>query len=249
MEPVQVVIIDDESHARDIIRNYLLGCSDLRVAAECSNGFEGLKRIQELRPDIVFLDIQMPKLNGFEMLELMEESPVIIFSTAYDQYAIKAFEVNAADYLLKPYSRERFKAALDNALQMVKSKQPQKQVLQNLVNYRDDTREYLERVLVKTNSKIIIIPVDQLFWLEAQDDYVMLHCRHGDFLKQQTMRYFESKLDPGEFTRIHRSHLVKISSIKHIETSGRESYRVILTSGKSLPVSKTGHAKLKQILR
>ena len=243
-----VVIIDDEAPAREIIKNYLKEYDPITIKAECENGFEGIKAIQEFQPDIIFLDIQMPKITGFEMLELLTEKPVIVFSTAYDQYALKAFEVSAADYLLKPYSRERFDEAMNRALTLTNDKPARNKIVTGILKHQDENAEYLERIVVKTGSKISIIPVRKLYWLEAQDDYVMLHSKDGDFLKQKTMKYFESHLDAKEVVRTHRSYIVRISIIKQIELIGKESYRIILTNGQSLPVSRTGHAKLKAIL-
>jgi len=245
---LNVVIIDDEAPAREVIKNYLKDYEHITIKAECENGFEGIKAIQEFQPEIIFLDIQMPKITGFEMLELLTEKPVIVFSTAYDQYALKAFEVSAADYLLKPYSRERFNEALNRALTLINDKPANEKIVNGILNQQDQNVEYLERIVVKAGSKISIIPVRKLYWLEAQDDYVMLHSKDGDFLKQKTMKYFESHLDPKEFVRTHRSYIVRISIIKQIELFGKESYRIILTNGQSLPVSRTGHAKLKAIL-
>ena len=245
---LNVVIIDDEVPAREIIKNYLKEYDYITIKAECENGFEGIKAIQEFRPDIIFLDIQMPKITGFEMLELLTEKPVIVFSTAYDQYALKAFEVSAADYLLKPYSRQRFDEAMNRALTLTNDKPARNKIVTGILNHQDENAEYLERIVVKTGSKISIIPVRKLYWLEAQDDYVMLHSKDGDFLKQKTMKYFESHLDPKEFVRTHRSYIVRISIIKQIELFGKESYRLNLSNGQSLPVSRTGHAKLKAIL-
>ncbi|TDI93159.1 MAG: response regulator transcription factor [Caldithrix sp.] len=245
---LNVVIIDDEAPAREVIKNYLKKYDYLRIKAECENGFEGIKAIQEFKPDIIFLDIQMPKITGFEMLELLQKKPVIVFSTAYDQYAMKAFEVSAADYLLKPYSRERFDEAMNRALTLTNDKPANDKIVNGILKHQDENVDYLERIVVKTGSKISIIPVRKLFWLEAQDDYVMLHSKDGNFLKQKTMKYFESHLDPKEFVRAHRSYIVRISIIKQIELFGKESYRLILSNGQNLPVSRTGHVKLKAIL-
>lgn len=245
---LNVVIIDDEAPAREVIKNYLKKYDYLTIKAECENGFEGIKAIQEFKPDIIFLDIQMPKITGFEMLELLQKKPVIVFSTAYDQYALKAFEVSAADYLLKPYSRERFDEAMNRALTLTNDKPASDKIVNGILKHQDENVDYLERIVVKTGSKISIIPVRKLFWLEAQDDYVMLHSKDGNFLKQKTMKYFESHLDPKEFVRAHRSYIVRISIIKQIELFGKESYRLILSNGQSLPVSRTGHVKLKAIL-
>ncbi len=248
VKTLNVVIIDDEALAREVIKNYLKKYDHISIKAECENGFEGIKAIQEFQPDIIFLDIQMPKINGFEMLELLNEKPVIVFSTAFDQYALKAFEVSAVDYLLKPYSRERFDEALNRALTLTNDKPARNKIIEQILNHRDKNVEYVERIVVKTGSKISIIPVAKLYWLEAQDDYVMLHSKDGNFLKQKTMKYFENHLNPKEFVRTHRSYIVRISIIKQIELFGKESYRLILTNAQSLPVSRTGHAKLKAIL-
>jgi len=246
---VTVVIIDDEAPARDIIKTYLQGFPNITVVAECSNGFDGFKAIQMEQPDLIFLDIQMPKLTGFEMLELLEKPPAIIFSTAYDQYALKAFDVCAADYLLKPYSRQRFEDALQRALQIITNKTKTKQLADDLLTQRAEHSEHLERIVVKSDSSIYIIPVDKLLWLEAQGDYVMLHTKDGDFLKQKTMASFEKQLDPRTFVRIHRSYMVRIALIRRIELFGKDTHRVILRNGTQLPVSKSGQAKLKELLR
>lgn len=246
---INIVIIDDESLARDVIANYLTSYPEIKILAECSNGFEGLKVIHELKPDLIFLDIQMPKINGFEMLELIENPPAIIFTTAFDQYAIKAFEANAVDYLLKPFSEERFKEAIEKALARGKNKVEFRENISSLIQHVDSSREKLERVIVKSGSKINIIPIDKLNWLEAQDDYVMLYTTDGKYLKQKTMKYFEDNLDKAHFIRVHRSFIVRISFIKQVELFEKGSYKLILHDGNKIPVSKSGYAKLKDILR
>lgn len=245
---LRAVIIDDEKLGRDIIKNYLSAHKDIELICECSNGFEGIKAINEKNPDLIFLDIQMPKLNGFEMLELLDKPPVIIFTTAFDQFAIKAFEVNATDYLLKPFSQERFNEAVEKAKKQFENRTGYEASIQRLVNNVDEKQVYLERVVVKTNQKIQLIPVEEIDYLEAQDDYVMIHTPSGKFLKQKTMKYFEQNLKPEEFLRIHRSFIVRIKNIKQIELYERDSYIVILTGGTKLPVSKTGYQKLKEIM-
>jgi two-component system LytT family response regulator len=249
MNKIKTIIIDDEAPARALIKNYLEDFEDIDVAAEASNGFDGIKAIQEQQPDLLFLDIQMPKITGFELLELLDNPPVIIFSTAYDQYALKAFEKSAADYLLKPYSRERFREAVNRARLFVRNKTKHREVINGIVRSRDAQPEFLERVVVKEGAQIFVIPVDKLQWLEAQDDYVMLYLKDGQFLKQKTMKYFEEHLNPKDFVRIHRSFIVRMAMIKQIELSGKESYTVVLTNGQRLPVSKSGHARLKEMLR
>ncbi len=249
MEKIKVIIIDDESLARTIILKYLEDRKDILVAAECSNGFDGIKKINEEKPDLIFLDIQMPRISGFEMLELLEQQPVIIFTTAFDQFALKAFEVNAADYLLKPYSKERFDEALGKAFAYLRNKSKQNTLIKNLVKQNDEKEEFLERVIIKDNSKISIIPVAKIKYVEAQDDYVMIHTDEGKFLKQKTMKYFEKHLNNKEFVRLHRSYIAAINRIKKIELLEKETYRVLLEDKSSLPVSKTGYDKLKELLK
>lgn len=247
MNNIKTVIIDDEKLGRDIIKNYLSNFPEIELAAECSNGFEGIKAINDFKPDLIFLDIQMPKINGFEMLEIIEEPPVIIFTTAFDQYALKAFEVNATDYLMKPFAVERFKEAVNKALKQIEKKEPFTEKAEALIKSNDGRDGYLDRVVVKTNQKISIIPIDDIIYLESQDDYVMIHAGQGKFLKQKTMKFFEDRLNPKEFVRIHRTHIVKLKSIKQIELFEKESYRAILHNGEKLAVSKTGYQKLKEI--
>jgi two-component system, LytTR family, response regulator len=246
---ISAIIIDDESLGRQIVRKYLSSHSEIEISEECSNGFEGVKKINELNPDIVFLDIQMPKLTGFEMLELIDKPPVIIFTTAYDQYAIKAFEVNAADYLLKPFSSERFEEALFKAKSHLKNKGKQGQIVKELIKHNLEATEYLERIVVKDGSKIHIVPVDSVKYIEAQDDYVLIHSAEGNLLKQKTMKYFEEHLPREDFIRIHRSYMISVPSIKKIELVEKETYKVILDDGSGLPVSKSGYEKLKAIIK
>lgn len=245
---ITAVIIDDETLGRQIVRKYISGQNDIEIIAECPNGFDGVKKINELNPDIVFLDIQMPKLNGFEMLELLDKPPAIIFTTAYDQYAIRAFEVNAADYLLKPFSQERFEEALNRARLLLKNREQQDEIVRDLIKHNQDSIEYLERIVVKDGSKIHIIPVESVTYLEAQDDYVMIHSKEGNLLKQKTMKYFEEHLPPEDFLRIHRSYIVSIPCIKKIELVEKETYKLFLDDETALPVSKSGYEKLKKIL-
>jgi two-component system LytT family response regulator len=221
---------------------------EISVSAECSNGFDAIKKINELNPDLIFLDIQMPKLNGFEMLELLEDPPVIIFTTAFDQFALKAFEANAADYLLKPYSRERFDEAIQKAFVHLRNKTPQNSLIKKLIEQNDEKKEFLERIIIKNGPKISIIPVQDVNYLEAQDDYVMIYSSEGKFLKQKTMRFFDEHLDPKDFIRVHRSYIVAVKGIKKIELLEKENYQVILQDKSVVPVSKTGYDKLKEIL-
>lgn len=245
---LKVIIIDDEKLARDLIRSFLAGYNNIEIAAECENGFEGIKSINEYKPDLIFLDIQMPKLNGFEMLELIDEKLNVIFSTAYDQYALKAFEVNAVDYLLKPFSRERFNEAVKRVIDRIEKPEPLTQKPKDLASNFVSKDEILKRIVVKNNQKIIIIPVDQIFYLEAQDDYVKIVTKDVSSLKQNRMKFFEEHL-PDSFVRIHRSYLVNINFIKQIDLIAKNSHAVLLKDGKQLPVSKNGYTKLREMIR
>lgn len=246
---ISAIIIDDETLARELVKKYLSYHQNIEIAAECSNGFDAVKKISELKPDIIFLDIQMPKINGFEMLELVENPPIIIFTTAYDQYAIKAFEVNAVDYLLKPFSQDRFDEALNKAFSLLENKNLQAEKIKELVKTHDKKNEPLERIVVKDGSEISIIPVEEIRLLEAQDDYVMIHTQQKKYLKQKTMKYFEENLNPSDFIRIHRSFIVAAKEIKKIELNEKENYQIILADKKKLPLSKSGHSKLKEFFK
>ncbi|HSD62568.1 MAG TPA: LytTR family transcriptional regulator DNA-binding domain-containing protein [Ignavibacteriaceae bacterium] len=246
---IKAIIIDDETLGRQIIKKFLLEHEDIELIDECSNGFDGVKKINELKPDLVFLDIQMPKLNGFEMLELIDSPPVIIFTTAYDQYAIKAFEVNAADYLLKPFSSERFEEALGKAKLHLINKTEENNVVKELIKHTQESKEYLERIVIKDGAKIHIIPVVSVKYIEAQDDYVMIHSTEGNLLKQKTMKYFEEHLSPEDFLRVHRSYIVSIPHIKKIELLEKDTYKIILDDGDRLPVSKSGYENLRTLFK
>ena len=241
---IKTVIVEDEKLARDLIRDYLGGFEDFEILGEYEDGFSGLKAINEIKPDLVFLDIQMPKLTGFEMLELLEHHPAIIFTTAYDQYALKAFEHNALDYLLKPYSKERFEEAINKARERISS--GDKELVERLVEHRDAQEEELHRIVVKSRSRIHVVPVADVIYLEAQDDYVMVYTRESRHLKQKTMKYFEAHLNAEEFVRIHRSYIVRVEEIAQMQLYEKDSYIVILKNGAKLPVSKTGLPKLKK---
>ena len=245
-EKLRTIIVEDEELARNLLKSFLKAAENVEIIAECENGFEGVKMINELKPDLVFLDIQMPKITGFEMLELLEHKPQIIFATAYDQYALKAFEYNAADYLLKPYSKERLLEAVEKVAERIKSEGKDSDVAEKVSNYPRD--EYLDRIVVKDRHKIHVIPVDQIRYIDSMDDYVMIYTSEGRYMKQKTMKYFESALDPKEFVRIHRSHIVKVDQINEIQQYEKESYIVILHDKTKLKVSKTGYKNLKDVL-
>lgn len=242
------IIIDDEQPARELIKHYLKEFPDIELLGEYPDGFSGLKAIQERKPDIVFLDIQMPKLTGFELLELLDDPPHIIFSTAYDQYAIKAFEMTAVDYLLKPYSTERFGQAIKKVQQLILSRKPGKTQADSLVTTLEANPEFLQRIAVKTRHKIEVIPVTDIFYIEADDDYVTIHTGTEKFLKEKTMKYMESHLDPSQFVRVHRSYIVNVNHIARLELYQKETYNVLLKNGVSIRASSTGYKELKQIL-
>ena len=248
MNKIRTLIIDDESLARDLLRHYLSKDERVELIGECSNGFEGVLAIQELKPDLVFLDIQMPKITGFEMLELVQNPPVIIFSTAYDQYAIRAFEANAVDYLLKPYPFERVVAALNKAVEKLKSKTTPNEINQ-LIETHDEESGILNRVVVKSGGKIQVIPVESIHYIESQDDFVMIYCGDGHFMKQKTMKFFEQHLDANQFVRIHRSYLLNMSNISEIQQYEKESWIVLTKQGAKLKVSKAGYSNLREKLK
>jgi two-component system, LytTR family, response regulator len=243
---MKAIIIEDEQPARELVKNYLIPYTEIELLGEFSDGFSGIKAINELHPDLVFLDIQMPKLTGFEMLEILDQIPDIIFTTAYDQFAIKAFEMNAVDYLLKPFSKERFGQAIEKALDRFAKKPDVKENLRELTKHVAHNRpEKLERVVVKTGSKIKVVPVEEIICLESQDDYVMIYSSNGKFLKQETMKHFEEHLDPGQFIRVHRSYIVRLDAIVQLELYEKGSYLAVLTNGAKIKVSDSGYKNLK----
>ena len=245
-EKLRTIIVEDEELARNLMKSFLKENENIEIIAECENGFEGVKLINEMKPDLVFLDIQMPKITGFELLELLEHKPHIIFATAYDQYALKAFEFNAADYLLKPYSKDRLNEAVEKVVERFNKEGTESDVAEKVSSFPRE--EYLERVVVKDRHKIHIIPVDQIRYIESMDDYVMIYTHDGRHMKQKTMKYFESGLEPKEFIRIHRSYIVKVEEINEIQQYEKESYIVILHDKTKLKVSKTGYKNLKEVL-
>ncbi len=242
---MNVIIIDDEPLARSIVKEYLRSYNDITIVAECNDGFEGLKAINQYEPDLIFLDIQMPKINGFEMLELIENPPVVIFTTAFDEYAIKAFESNAVDYLLKPFSKERFDKAIQKYIQQKKTAPGKTEAI---LESAAQSPIQQNRVVVKDGSKIKIIPISQIQYLEAADDYVKIFTAEGSFLKKKTMNYFEQSLQLYQFARIHRSYIVNTQLITRIDQYEKDSHLVLLNTGAKLPVSKASYAKLKEVL-
>ncbi len=201
----KALIIDDEQPARDLVKHYLHDFIDIEIIGECADGFSAVKAINELKPDFVFLDVQMPKLNGFEVLELLETKPAIIFTTAFDHFAIKAFEVAASDYLLKPFPKERFKMAVNNLLNNLNKGLDKEKSLQHLNNAINEKQEYLHRIAVRSGQKIYVLPVESITHIEADGDYVSIHTEKEKYLKEKTMKYYESHLDSNTFVRIHRA--------------------------------------------
>ena len=242
---IGTLIVDDEELARQVLRELLAAHPEIQILAECANGFEAVKAVAEHKPDLLFLDVQMPKLSGFDVLELIERNIAVIFVTAYDQYAMKAFEVHAVDYLLKPIGRERFEAALERAKIRIGEKIPP---VEQLVTAARPPQQFLERIVVRDGTRVTLIPVAKLDYVEAQDDYVALATHGAKHLKQQTIASVEAGLDPARFVRIHRSYIVNFERVVRIEPYGKDSRLAILGDGTRLPVSRTGYARLKALL-
>ncbi|MFO7935478.1 MAG: LytTR family DNA-binding domain-containing protein [Bacteroidales bacterium] len=247
MSLIRSIIVEDEKPARDLIRAYLKGHDEIDLMGEYDNGFDGLKAINELKPDAVFLDVQMPKLNGFEILEVIEHQPAIIFTTAYDKYAIRAFEQNAVDYLLKPFSRDRFDDSIRKLKERIENNSGENEIEKIRLHFAESD-EKLHRVVIKKSGKIHVISTDDIHFLEAQDDYVMIYSEEGRYLKQQTMKYFENHLDNEQFVRVHRSYIANIGYIERIEPYEKTNYIIILKDGNKVPVSRSGMQALKENL-
>lgn len=241
----KVIIIDDEPLARQLVRAFLQQHTGFEIVAECGDGFEGFKAIQEHAPDLIFLDVQMPKLNGFEMLELLDEKPSVIFTTAFDEYAMKAFEANAVDYLLKPIAKERFDKAITKWQASVGSQQKQNIEQLQVGNVYEG---YQHRIVVKDNGLIRIIPADDIEFVEANDDYIKIVTKDGSYLKKSTLSQVEQSLNPQHFVRVHRSYIIPISQLVRIEPYEKESHIALLQCGAKIPVSKSGMTKLKTTL-
>lgn len=241
---IKTVLIDDEPLARSIVAEYLQSYPEIKIVQECDDGFEGVKAIAQHKPDLIFLDIQMPKINGFEMLELIEEPPAVIFTTAFDEYAIKAFEAHAIDYLLKPFSKDRFDKALGKWLQQSRTSPVPAPRIPREVRQPEEAN----RIVVKEGSNIRILPVSEVMYLEAYDDYVKIFTAKEMFLKKKTMNYYEQSLDPSRFVRVHRSYMIQLSQITRIEPLEKDTHVALLKTGVRIPLSKTGYGKLKLAL-
>lgn len=248
MEKIRTVIIDDETPAREIIKYYLKDLENIEVISECADGFSGLKTISSMKPDLVFLDIQMPRLTGIELVEVLTEKPEIIFTTAYDQFAIRAFELNAVDYLLKPFPKRRFLDAVKKATDKIESGTGNKEPASQLLAKIPEHAAAVNRIVVRKGNAINLIPIEKIRFVEAQDDYVMIHHTDGKALKQQTMKFYEDSLSKQDFVRIHRSYIVRVEEIKRIEPYGKDNHIAILQSGDKLPVSRAGYKQLKEEL-
>ena len=244
---MQAILIDDEPLARSLVREYLEAYPQIEIVQECGDGFEGLKAISQHQPELIFLDVQMPKINGFEMLELLDAPPAVIFTTAFDAYAMRAFDAHAIDYLLKPFSQERFNKALDKWLSQKDRSETQKNT-QALLETAAANPERQDRIVVKTGNKIRIIPETDIWYLEADGDYVTVHTPEGKFLKSRTMQYFENTLDARKFVRVHRSYIIQLQQMVRLEPYEKDSHVAILKSGAQVPVSRTGNTRLKQVL-
>jgi len=242
---IRAVIVDDEDLARQMVRELLEVHPEIEIVAECANGFEAVKAATELKPDLLFLDIQMPKLDGFEVLELIGTNMAVVFATAYDQHALRAFEVHAVDYLLKPFGAERFEQALARARQRMGEKLPPPSDLKASTRAQG---EFAERIVVRDGTRVHIIPIAKLDYAEAQDDYVALASEGRKHLKQQTISSLETSLDPARFLRIHRSYIVNLERVTKIEPYGKDTHLSILSDGTRLPVSRSGYGRLRAVL-
>jgi two-component system LytT family response regulator len=246
MKPLRIVIADDEDLARSLVREYLKDSLDLEIVAECKNGFEAVKAVTDLKPDLLLLDIQMPRLDGFEVLELIERETNVIFITAYDQYAIRAFDVHAIDYLLKPFSAERLAEALSRARKKIDRGEPMATAALAAEARAPGTKP--DRILIRDGGDVHVLPMARIDYVEAQDDYVCFRAEGKRYLKQQTLADVEGALDPARFVRIHRSYILNIDRLAKLELYAKDSHAAILRDGTRLPVSRSGYARLNSLI-
>ena len=239
---IKTIIVDDEPLAAGLVSEFLRSYPQFEVVAVCHDGFEALKAIQLFQPELIFLDIQMPKITGFELLELLDSPPAVLFTTAFDQYAVQAFDANGLDYLVKPFSEARFAQAIARFLSQHKAKE-----LPDAVDY-PVSEERSKRIVVRVKNEIKIIQTQEVAFFEAEDDYISIHTQEGKFLKKMTMKQLEESLDPDKFARVHRSFLVNLQQVSGLEPYEKESYLLRLRSGQKIPVSKSGYARLRQVL-
>ncbi len=252
---LRVAIVDDEAPARAILREYLEKDGGAEVVAECANGFEAVQAVANLKPDLLLLDVQMPKLDGFEVLELIERDVAVVFVTAYDQYALKAFEVHAVDYLLKPFGPERLTQALERVRARLTGKRGRVEFSgktppdpERLAPRLRDPRSAITRVLIRDGANVHIVPLAKIDYVEAQDDYVSIHAERRAYLKEQTMGELEAALDPRHFVRIHRSYLLNVDRLAKVETTDKDSRVAILRDDTRLPISRSGYTRLAALL-
>jgi two-component system LytT family response regulator len=247
MNRMTVAIVDDEALARKIVREYLADFEDVEVVAECANGFEAVKAVADLKPDLLLLDVQMPRLDGFEVLELVRREVSVIFITAYDKYALRAFEVHAVDYLLKPFTSDRLRQALDRARARLATNAPFPAA--QVTAAARAPGAHLERVAIRDGANVHVFPIAKIDYIEAQDDYVCYHAEGKGLLKQQTLAEVEAVLNPAQFVRIHRSYILNIDRLAKLELYAKDSHAAILCDGIRLPVSRSGYAKLNAVLK
>jgi two-component system LytT family response regulator len=245
---LRALLVDDEELSRQLLREYLASQTDVEIIGECANGFDAVKAIQDLQPDLVFLDVQMPKLDGFEVLELIQTNAAIVFVTAYDQYATKAFDAAAVDYLLKPFDESRFQTALNRVRRRLAENAGVRLDPGQLKSAAKVPGQFAERIVVKDGSRVHIIPVKQLDFVEAQEDYIAIHSGGKTFLKQQTISSLEETLDPLQYIRIHRSYIVSLEQVSKIEPYTRDSRIAVLKTGAQVPVSRTGYLRLREAM-
>jgi two-component system LytT family response regulator len=247
MKKMRVAIVDDEQLARQLLREYLTEFDDVEIVSECANGFEAVKAVADLKPDLLLLDIQMPRLDGFEVLELVGREVSVVFVTAYDKYALRAFEVHAVDYLLKPFTRERLREAVNRARGRLDSKDPFPPT--ELASTARPPGAYVERIAIRDGANVHVLPVSKIDYIEAQDDYVCFRSEGKRLLKQQTLAEIESALNPSQFVRVHRSYILNIDRLAKLELYAKDSHAAVLRDGTRVPVSRSGYARLSEVLK
>lgn len=248
MTTLRVAIVDDEQPAREVLREYLAAEADVEIVAECANGFDAVKAVAAMRPDLLLLDVQMPKLDGFEVLELVGRETAVIFTTAYDEYALRAFEVHAIDYLLKPFGPERLREAIARARERFARAPMAASAPVDIGAAARPPGTWLARIAIRDGADVHVIPIDKIDFIEAQDDYVAVRTAERTLLKEQTMGEIERQLDPRRFVRIHRSFLLNLERLARLEPTGRDSRMAVLQDGRRLPVSRSGYARLQELL-
>jgi two-component system LytT family response regulator len=248
MTPLRVVVVDDEELARRVVREYLSDVPDVEIVAECANGFEAVKVVSELAPDLVLLDVQMPKLSGFEVVELIGSEHAVVFVTAYDQYALKAFEVHAVDYLLKPFEQDRLLEALRRVRERLAGRGTHGAGEEAVAAAVAARPRPIERVLIRDGARVHVVPVARIDYVQAQDDYVCIHAEGRELLKEQPLAELEAALDPRRFVRIHRSYMLNVDRLARVEPASKDTRTAVLKDGTELPISRTGYQRLEKLL-